>query len=111
MTNIQKCFSGEGHRGLEYISPSHKCILTKLQTIGEDFCGLDVNTPLGGEDPMEGTPVLTFDTHLTAVAATSTGDYTVVFVGTNEGHLKKVVVESSSLALEYGDLEIDPGSP
>lgn len=28
MTNIQKCFSGEGHRGLEYISPSHKCILT-----------------------------------------------------------------------------------
>lgn len=39
---------------------------------------------------MEGTPVLTFDTHLTAVAATSTGDYTVVFVGTNEGHLKKV---------------------
>ncbi|KAK1127259.1 hypothetical protein K0M31_003803 [Melipona bicolor] len=61
----------------------------KLQTIGEDFCGLDVNTPLGGEDPMEGTPVLTFNTHLTAVAATSTGDYTVVFVGTNEGHLKK----------------------
>ena len=39
---------------------------------------------------MEGTPVLTFDTHLTAVAATSTGDYTVVFVGTSEGHLKKV---------------------
>ncbi|XP_060822188.1 plexin-A4 [Bombus pascuorum] len=111
MTNIQKCFSGEGHRGLEYISPSHKCILTKLQTIGEDFCGLDVNTPLGGEDPMEGTPVLTFDTHLTAVAATSTGDYTVVFVGTSEGHLKKVVVESSTLALEYGDLEIDPDCP
>ncbi|OAD59452.1 Plexin A3 [Eufriesea mexicana] len=61
----------------------------KLQTIGEDFCGLDVNTPLGGEDPMEGTPVLTFDKHLTAVAATSTGDYTVVFVGTSKGHLKK----------------------
>lgn len=34
--------------------------------------------------------VLTFETHLTAVAATSTGDYTVVFVGTNKGHLKKV---------------------
>ncbi|XP_076660999.1 plexin-A2-like, partial [Halictus rubicundus] len=28
MTNIQKCFSGEGHRGLDYVSPSHKCILT-----------------------------------------------------------------------------------
>lgn len=45
---------------------------------------------------MEGTPVLTFDTHLTAVAATSTGDYTVVFVGTNEGHLKKVSALYSS---------------
>ena len=111
MSNIQKCFSGEGQRGLEFISPSHKCISTKLQTIGEDFCGLDVNTPLGGEEPMGATAVLTFETHLTAVAATSTGDYTVVFVGTNKGHLKKVVVESSTLALEYGDLEIDPGSP
>ncbi|XP_076657981.1 plexin A [Halictus rubicundus] len=111
MTNIQKCFSGEGHRGLDYVSPSHKCILTKLQTISEDFCGLDVNTPLGGEDAVEGTPVITFGTRLTAVIATSTGDYTVVFVGTVQGHLKKVVVESSSMGLEYGDLEIDPGCP
>ncbi|XP_043256480.1 plexin-A4 [Colletes gigas] len=110
MTNIQKCFSGEGHRGLEYISPSHQCILTKLQTISEDFCGLDVNTPLGGEDAMNATSVLTFDTHLTAVAATSTGDYTVVFLGTRTGHLKKVVVESSTVAQEYGELEIDLGS-
>jgi hypothetical protein len=65
--------------------------LQKLQTIGEDFCGLDVNTPLGGQEPMTAVPVLTFDkTLLTAVAATSTSDYTVVFLGTSEGHLKKV---------------------
>lgn len=51
---------------------------------------MDVNTPLGGEDPIAAFPVLTFDTLLTAVAATSTGDYTVVFLGTNKGHLKKV---------------------
>ncbi|KAJ1526202.1 hypothetical protein ONE63_009361 [Megalurothrips usitatus] len=62
----------------------------KLQTIGEDFCGLDVNTPLGGEFPVNAQPVLTFSTHLTAVAATSTGDYTVVFLGTANGHMKKV---------------------
>ncbi|KYN40153.1 Plexin-A2 [Trachymyrmex septentrionalis] len=75
-------------------TPGWRIILSvdsyKLQTIGEDFCGLDVNTPLGGEEPMGATAVLTFETHLTAVAATSTGDYTVVFVGTNKGHLKKV---------------------
>ncbi|KAG8225680.1 hypothetical protein J437_LFUL001712 [Ladona fulva] len=70
---------------------SHKgCIAhEKLQTIAEDFCGLDVNTPLGGEQPIPAVPVLVFNTHLTAVAATSTGDYTVVFVGTANGHLKK----------------------
>lgn len=65
-------------------------VLQKLQTIGEDFCGLDVNTPLGGETPMAAVPVAVFNNHLTAIAATSTGDYTVVFVGTSTGHLKKV---------------------
>ena len=65
-------------------------MLQKLQTIGEDFCGLDVNTPLGGELPIAAIPVLVFGSHLTAVAATSTGDYTVVFLGTANGHLKKV---------------------
>ncbi len=63
----------------------------KLQTIGEDFCGLDVNTPLGGGDPVMERPVATMNgVLLTAVAATSTGDFTVVFLGTSKGHMKKV---------------------
>uniref|UniRef100_A0A1B6HCH7 Sema domain-containing protein n=1 Tax=Homalodisca liturata TaxID=320908 RepID=A0A1B6HCH7_9HEMI len=111
MQNIKTCFTGMGNRGLDFISPSHGCILTKLQTIGEDFCGLDVNTPLGGETPMAAVPVVVFNHHLTAIAATSTGDYTVVFVGTSSGHLKKIVVESSKLALEYGDLPVVENSP
>lgn len=69
----------------------------KLQTIGEDFCGLDVNTPLGGEAPIASLPVLQFTTRLSAVAATSTGDFTVVFVGTATGHLKKVIIISCPL--------------
>lgn len=111
MQNIKTCFSGVGNRGLDFISPSHPCVLTKLQTIGEDFCGLDVNTPLGGEQPISAVPVLQFSTRLTAVAATSTGDFTVVFVGTDKGHLKKVVVESGTSALEYGDLLVEDKSP
>lgn len=63
----------------------------KLQTIGEDFCGLDVNTPLGGNEAVVERPVVTMNNVLlTAVAATSTGDFTVVFLGTSKGHLKKV---------------------
>jgi plexin A len=110
MQNIKHCFSGKGQRGLDFISPSLQCVPTKLQTIGEDFCGLDVNTPLGGEQPISAVPVLLFGTRLTAVAATSTGDFTVVFIGTATGHLKKVVVESRSSALEYGDLTVEEGS-
>lgn len=52
-----------------------------------------------------------FNVRLTAVAATRTSDYTVVFIGTADGHLKKVVVESASSATEYADIVIDNGSP
>jgi plexin A len=43
-------------------------------------------------------PVLVFGSHLTAVAATSTGDYTVVFLGTANGHLKKVCCCSTRIS-------------
>ena len=61
-----------------------------LETVGEDFCGMDVNTPIGGNMPMQSVAVLTTDTLLTSVAATTTGDFTVVFAGTDTGHVKKV---------------------
>nr|WGN96276.1 setae polypeptide [Ochrogaster lunifer] len=109
MQNIKTCFSGNGSRGLDYISPSHACIEKKIP-ISEDFCGLDVNTPLGGEQPVEAVPVTKFSKRLTAVAATATGDYTVVFAGTAHGHLKKIVVESATSAFEYGDIVVDEGS-
>ncbi|XP_017062666.1 plexin-A2 [Drosophila eugracilis] len=110
MQNIKSCFNGNGMRGLDFISPSMPCVLTKLQTIGEDFCGLDVNSPLGGENPITSVPVAMFNTKITSVAATSTSGYTVVFVGTTDGYLKKVVVESSSVANEYSSFSVDLGS-
>lgn len=59
--------------------------------INDDFCGMDVNTPLDGSKPVNATPVLTYsNVLLTSVAAVSTHDYTVAFLGTSNGHLKKV---------------------
>lgn len=55
---------------------------------------MDVNTPLGGEKPVVAVSVLNFTTLLTSVAATSAGNYTVVFLGTADGHLKKVCIEN-----------------
>lgn len=85
------------------VANAHPLIFQKLQTIAEDFCGLDVNTPLGGELPVSAVPVLLFNTRLTAVAATSTGDFTVVFIGTATGHLRKVSVEPTILKLNSGN--------
>ena len=51
---------------------------------------MDVNTPIGGSRPVTSVAVLTFDALLTSVAATTTGDFSVVFAGTANGHLRKV---------------------
>lgn len=111
MQNIKNCFNGQGLRGLDFISPNMQCVQTKLNTIGEDFCGLDVNTPLGGEFPIMAVPVAQYDVRLTSVAAARTSGYTVVFAGTENGHLKKIVVESSTTAVKYADVKIHEGSP
>ena len=72
---------------------------------------MDVNTPLGGTMPLEASPVLTyFGELLTSVAATSTHDYTVAFLGTSTGHIKKAVVESVASAFEYNSIVINKGS-
>lgn len=107
MQNIKSCFNGNGPRGLDFISPNMNCVLTKLQTISEDFCGLDVNSPFGGEQPIAAVPVTLIGSQLTAVAATRTSGYTVVFIGTQDGHVKKVVVESGTSATEYADIVVD----
>lgn len=37
------------------------------------------------------------------------GDYTVAFLGTGDGHLKKVVIELASSGVEYSDVVVSPG--
>ncbi|KAF5292014.1 hypothetical protein FQA39_LY14131 [Lamprigera yunnana] len=104
--NIQTCFSGKVERGLDFITPSMPCFHTNL-FIGDEFCGLDINTPFGGEDPITSVPIIQFNTTLTAVAANSVGDSTMVYVGTATGHLKKIIVDADDNAVEYEDLLIE----
>lgn len=71
-----------------------------------------MNSPLGGEQPIAAVPVALINSQLTSVAATRTSGYTVVFIGTADGHLKKVVVETATSAIVYADIVVDPsGSP
>lgn len=59
--------------------------------IGDNFCGLVLNQPLGGLRVIEGHPLYEDRTQgMGAVAAYTYGEHTVVFVGTRTGQLKKV---------------------
>ncbi|KAK4876218.1 hypothetical protein RN001_012640 [Aquatica leii] len=107
--NIQKCFKGIGQRGLDFITPNQPCLSTRLQ-IEKNFCGLDINTPLGGEDPIQIESGRQFQTEVTAITIGVANEFTIAFIGTVTGHLKKILVESNNLSSEYEDLVVNKGS-
>lgn len=105
--NIQHCFEGNGQRGLDFIEPSEECQPVGVP-ITEDFCGMDVNSPLDGSLPIKAVPSLTYpDELLTSVAATAVDNRTIVFLGTDAGHLKRVVLETPSRGVEYSQTLIE----
>ncbi|KAJ8395080.1 hypothetical protein AAFF_G00035360 [Aldrovandia affinis] len=88
---IKSCYRGEGKLSLPWLlNKELPCINTPKQ-IGDDFCGLVLNQPLGGMRVIEGTPLFDDRTEgMAAVAAYTYGEHSVVFVGTRSGQLKKV---------------------
>lgn len=111
MENIQSCFNGHGSKGFEYIRRSIKkpCIANKLP-IEEDFCGSKLNYQIDGFSPISAVSVTTFKIQLTAITVTHTKGFTVAFVGTINGHVKKVFIKSKTSGIEYDDLEIHKDS-
>lgn len=106
--NIQHCFNGNGHQGLDFISRTEPCIQTSVQ-ISDDFCGMDVNNHLSGQLPIETNPVIEYkNVSLTAVAASPTNDFTVAYLGTSDGQLKRLVIEDARSANEYSNTIVDP---
>ncbi|MBN3323605.1 PLXA3 protein, partial [Atractosteus spatula] len=88
---IKSCYRGEGKLSLPWLlNKELPCINTPKQ-IGDDFCGLVLNQPLGGLQVIEGVPLFDDRTEgMAAVAAYTYGEHSVVFVGTRSGQLKKV---------------------
>lgn len=106
--NIQHCFNGNGQQGLDFISPTEPCIQTQVQ-IADDFCGMDVNNLISGLVPIETSPVIQYnDVSLTAVAASPTNDFTVAYLGTSNGQLRRLVIEDAKMAIEYANTVVDP---
>ncbi|XP_066499316.1 plexin A3 [Hoplias malabaricus] len=113
---IKSCYRGEGKLSLPWLlNKELPCINTPKQ-IGDDFCGLVLNQPLGGLRVIEGTPLYDERTDgMAAVAAYTYGDHSVVFVGTRTGHLKKIRVDGipppSQNALLYETVAVSEGNP
>ncbi|XP_046633766.1 plexin-B-like isoform X2 [Daphnia pulicaria] len=111
--NIHMCFNGSlQSRNMEYISGpilDGKC--PKAGTTGNihNFC--EVGLKIAGIVPIYSPPALTYShTLLTSVAVSGTEQHTVAFLGTSDGHLKKILLESGGRATEFEELPVDTGS-
>lgn len=104
--NIQDCYNGKGTRG----AVDKPCIWSNLYHIGEDFCGSEINYPIDGIEPLVSKPIATFNKRLTAITAAKIHNDTAMYVGTVDGHLKKLLYESGS-AIEFADIEIYENAP
>lgn len=63
----------------------------QLLTIDDDFCGLDMNAPLGVSEMVRGKPLYSdASDKMTSVIAYVYKNHSLVFVGTKNGRVKKV---------------------
>uniref|UniRef100_K1PEA1 Plexin-A2 n=1 Tax=Magallana gigas TaxID=29159 RepID=K1PEA1_MAGGI len=81
--------------------------------IDNEYCGIyDFNTPINGPKSIKAQRAISIDTTASSLIVTTTyASYTVAFIGTRTGHIKKVSIESSNIATEYDDITVDPGFP
>ncbi|CAM4619434.1 unnamed protein product [Leuciscus chuanchicus] len=112
---IQSCYRGEGRLSLPWLlNKELPCINSPLQ-IDDNFCGQDFNQPLGGTSTIEGIPLfIDKDDGMTSVAAYDYRGNTVVFAGTRNGRMKKILINSvspSRPALVYESVPVSDGSP
>ncbi|VDI05347.1 plexin A [Mytilus galloprovincialis] len=113
--NLRKC-----QKGREAIKGSHfddgaTCIKQGIRS-GPTLCTTIKSYYGGRKSGVIGAkvkPAIVFqNTALTSVTLTTTSNFTVAFLGTSHGHLKKIVIEGKTRAREYDrDIVIDEGSP
>ncbi|XP_010007763.1 PREDICTED: plexin-A2-like, partial [Nestor notabilis] len=87
---LQSCYQGEGNLELNWLLGKDVQCTKAPVPIDDNFCGLDINQPLGGSTPVDGVTLFTSSRdRMTSVASCVYNGYSVVFVGTKTGKLKK----------------------
>uniref|UniRef100_A0A8D2MR90 Plexin A2 n=1 Tax=Zonotrichia albicollis TaxID=44394 RepID=A0A8D2MR90_ZONAL len=88
---LQSCYQGEGNLELNWLLGKDVQCTKAPVPIDDNFCGLDINQPLGGSVPVDGVTLFTSSRdRMTSVASYVYNGYSVVFVGTKTGRLKKI---------------------
>uniref|UniRef100_A0A670JE23 Sema domain-containing protein n=1 Tax=Podarcis muralis TaxID=64176 RepID=A0A670JE23_PODMU len=104
---IFSCYRGEGTLDLAWLKVKDIRCSSALLTIDDNFCGLDMNAPLGVSEMVRGLPVLTEDKdRMTSVIAYVYKNHSLAFVGTKSGKLKKVGLAFPNLMWSVNSLLI-----
>ncbi|XP_063782835.1 plexin-A4 isoform X2 [Pseudophryne corroboree] len=110
---LQSCYKGEGTLDLAWLKVKDIRCSNALITIADDFCGLDMNAPLGVSEMVRGYPIFTEDRdRMTSVIAYVYKNHSLAFVGTKSGKLKKIRVDGPiSGALQYETIQVVDSGP
>ncbi|XP_031754933.1 plexin-A4 isoform X2 [Xenopus tropicalis] len=110
---LQSCYKGEGTLDLAWLKVKDIPCGNALITIADDFCGLDMNAPLGVSEMVRGLPVFTEDRdRMTSVIAYVYKNHSLAFVGTKSGKLKKIRVDGTeSGAVQYETIQVVDSGP
>nr|XP_025038993.1 plexin-A4 [Pelodiscus sinensis] len=110
---LRSCYRGEGTLDLAWLKVKDIPCSSALLTINDDFCGLDMNAPLGVSEMVRGLPIFTEDgDRMTSVIAYVYKNHSLAFVGTKSGKLKKIRVDGpTNSALEYEIVQVVDTGP
>uniref|UniRef100_A0A8C0EI85 Plexin-A2 n=1 Tax=Bubo bubo TaxID=30461 RepID=A0A8C0EI85_BUBBB len=110
---LQSCYQGEGNLELNWLLGKDVQCTKAPVPIDDNFCGLDINQPLGGSTPVDGVTLFTSSRdRMTSVASYVYNGYSVVFVGTKTGKLKKVTDGPPHGGIQYEMVTVfKDGSP
>ncbi|XP_052063154.1 plexin-A3-like [Mytilus californianus] len=90
--NIQSCFDGLGNTGPDHLTDRTSCKRTAFSEIRSDYCGnFDFNYPIDGLEPISAKAALILNTKVSSITVGVLHDYTVGFIGTQDGHIIKVI--------------------
>ncbi|KAM9444063.1 plexin-A2-like isoform 1-T1 [Clarias gariepinus] len=97
---LRSCYQGEGNLELHWLLGKDVQCTKAPVPIGDSFCGLDINQPLGGSELVSGLAVYTETSErLTSISAYVYHGYSVAFLGTRSGNIRKVRVDGVSAIL------------